>query len=145
MKKFLLACSLIGMIAGANAHPAPDDQPGPRPGAAREQAFDPAARAAHLQKALQLSDEQTAKVKKVFEDSEKQRNALEAKYKPQFEAFHNDANKLREQTHTQLNGILTPKQKEALEAQYDRGRFHKRGGDHRHDDADDQHDAAPPK
>lgn len=122
MKKFLFACGLICAISAATAQPAPTtaaDHPMPTHRMMmHEQAFDPAERAAHLQKTLQLSDEQTAKVKKVFEDNAQQRKALEDKYKPQLEAFHADMKKLHEQAHTQLNGILTPKQQQAFEAQH---------------------------
>ena len=106
MKKLLLACSLIGAIGVANAQPMMHDH-----------APDPAAHAAQLQKTLQLSDEQTAKVKKLFEDNAQQRKALGEKYKPQFDAFHDNMKKLHDQTHTQLNSLLTPKQQQAFEAQ----------------------------
>ena len=123
MKKFLLACSLLGAIATAHAQPAQTAPDHPMGGMGahmmmREHAFDPAEHAAQMQKALQLSDEQTAKVKKVLETETQQRKALDDKYKPQFEAFHTDMKNLHEQTQTQLNGILTPKQQQALEAQY---------------------------
>ncbi|MFT3928904.1 MAG: hypothetical protein QM709_01300 [Spongiibacteraceae bacterium] len=124
MKKFLTVCGLIGAISlaaiAANAQQPQttnNDQPMEKHRMMREHKFDPAERAAHLQKTLQLSDEQTAKIKKLFEDSEKQRNAIDEKYKPQFEAFHADMKKLHEQTHTQVNGVLTPKQQQAFEAQ----------------------------
>lgn len=144
MKKLLSVCSLIGVLSfGALAAHAqsPNTAPGDRPMAKhmmmREHKFDPAERAAHLQKTLQLSDEQTAKIKKVFEDSAQQRKAINDKYKPQFEAFHTDMKKVHEQTHTQLNGVLTPKQQQALEAQ------HKPHGEmcshHDKDDDNDKH------
>ncbi|HET8711688.1 MAG TPA: hypothetical protein VFM32_09945 [Spongiibacteraceae bacterium] len=120
MKKLLLACSLIGAMSAVHAQPAQSPMPNPSMGnhnAMHAHAFDPAEHAAHLQKTLQLSDEQTAKVKKLFEDEEQQRKSVQDKYKPQFEAFRADMTKLREQTHTQLSGILTPKQQQALEAQ----------------------------
>lgn len=124
MKKFLTVCSLIGAISlaaiAANAQQpqaANNDQPMEKHRMMREHKLDPAEHAAHLQKTLQLSDEQTAKIKKLFEDSEKQRTAIDDKYKPQFEAFHADMKKLHEQTHTQVNGVLTPKQQQAFEAQ----------------------------
>ena len=131
MKKLLLACSLIGIMSAANAQstqPVQSAQPmmsnramGDHPMSGHmlmgERALDPAEHATQLQKTLQLSDEQTAKVKKVFEDTAQQRKALEDKYKPQFETFRADMKKLHEQTHTQLNAILTPKQQQALEAQ----------------------------
>ena len=137
MKQFLSACSLIGVISlGAlsayaqPAQPTSGDRPA-RHAMMREHKFDPTERAAHLQKALQLSDEQTTKIKKLFEDSAQQRKSISAKYKPQFDAFHADMEKLHEQTHTQLNGVLTPKQQQALEAQ----RHH--GGRHAHGKKDD--------
>lgn len=129
MKKVLSACSLIGILSlgaiSANAQPAQatlQHQP-PMKHMMRERTFDPAERATHLQKALQLSDEQTAKIQKIFEDSGKQRESIQEKYKPQFDAFHADIKNLRAQTQTQLNGVLTPKQQQALDAQ------HKHGGD----------------
>jgi len=121
MKKLLLACSLIGLVATANAQPAsttPADHPPQQCTSMHDKMGNPAAQAEHLQKTLQLSDDQTAKVKKILEDSAAQRKAIDDKYKPQLEAFHTDMEKLHEQTHSQLNGVLTPKQQEALKAQW---------------------------
>lgn len=143
MKKIISICSLIGVISlgslAANAQPSanrPDSGRGPQ----HEHKFDAADRAAHLQKSLQLSDEQAAKVKKLLEDSEQKDKAIVEQYKPQLDAFHGDIKKLHEQTQTQLNGILTPKQQEALKAQREghRGWGHRNGkrgfhGDQRHD------------
>lgn len=120
MKKLLVACCLAGMIAGANAHPAMSESgkaPGPHM-MMQKHKLDPAEQAAHLQKTLQLSDEQTAKAKKVFENSEQQQKALADKYKPQLDAFHEDMKNLHEKTQTELSGILTAKQKEAFKAQH---------------------------
>lgn len=143
MKKFLSACSLIGVISlgaiSAHAQPPQGDGSAAKHPALREHKFDPGERAAHLQKALQLSDEQTAKLKKLFEDSAQQRKSIQEKYKPQLDAFHADLKKLHEQTQAQLNGVLTPKQQQALEAQ----RKPRGGGMHRYHDRDsdsDKHD-----
>lgn len=137
MKKLLLACGLVGLIAGANAQPAstaPAAHSEPH-AMMHEKAPNPAEHAAYLQKTLQLSDDQTTKVKKIFEDSAKQRAALAEKYKPQFEAFHGDMNKLHEQTHSQLNGILTPKQQQAFDALHEKHHhFHQDGDAHDHGD-----------
>lgn len=128
MKKFLSICSLIGVIAvgatSAHAQPSPAaPQHHSHKSMMGEHKFDPAERAAHLQKTLQLSDDQTAKIKKLFEESAQQRKTINDKYKPQLEAFRADMKKLHEQTQTQLNGVLTPKQRQALEAQHkSRGR-----------------------
>lgn len=150
MKKLLLACSLLGVISAANAQPAQPmmtDHPKGEHMEMRMHAFDPAEHAAQLQKSLQLSDEQTAKVKKVFEENAKQRQTLEEKYKPQFEAFRADMKKLHEQTHTQLNGILTPKQQQAFAAQrkgYD-GEMCPHDGDDDHMHGHDHGDKMPMK
>ena len=144
MKKLLLACSLIGAMSAVHAQPAQSTMPNPPMGeraAMHEHAFDPAEHAARLQKTLQLNDEQTAKVKKVLEDEQQQRKSIQDKYKPQFEAFRADMKKLRDETHTQLNGVLTPKQQQAFEAQRksfgrdicpndEDGRPHKHGHEH---------------
>jgi Spy/CpxP family protein refolding chaperone len=133
MKKLLLAFSLIGTIVGVNAQSTTTteaSQPMPHHmHMMREKMFDPAEHAARLQKTLQLSDEQTAKVKKIFEDNAQQRKALQDKYKPQLDAFHGDMKKLHEQTHTQLNGILTPKQQQALDAMH---KHDGKPGEHEH-------------
>jgi hypothetical protein len=120
MKKLLLACGLIGFISTAHAHP-PKPMMSERPGKTMEMCEHsdaPAEHAAQLQKNLQLSDGQTAQVKKIFEDKAQQHQIIQDKYKPQLDAYHADMKKLHEQTHTQLNGILTPAQQQALAAQH---------------------------
>lgn len=123
MKRLILACSLVGAIATAQAHPEHAGKP----------PLDSQERAAHMQKSLQLSDEQTAQVKKILDNGEQQRKALMDKYKPQLDAFHADSKALREQSQSQINGLLTPKQKEAFKAQIEKRegamqrRMHERG------------------
>lgn len=118
MKRLILACGLMGAIATAQAHP---EQPGRPP-------LDSQQRVEYLQKSLQLSDEQTAKVKKILENGEQQRKALMDKYKPQFDAFHADAKAQRDQAHAQIDSVLTPKQKEAFKVQVEKreGMMHRR-------------------
>lgn len=132
MKRLILACGLIGAIATAQAHP---EHPGEPP-------MDSQHRATYLQKSLQLNDDQAAKVKKILEGGEQQRKALMDKYKPQLEALHADSKALREQTQSQINGVLTPKQQEAFKAQTEKreAMMHKRmhgpggkGGEGPHD------------
>jgi Spy/CpxP family protein refolding chaperone len=123
MKRLILACGLVGAIATAQAHPEHSGKP----------PLDAQERAAHLQKSLQLNDEQTAKVTKILEDSAQQRKALMDKYKPQLDAFHADGKALREKTQSQISGLLTPKQQEAFKAQSGKRegmmrRMHERGG-----------------
>lgn len=114
MKKFLLACALASVVA-TTVHADPKDR---RPPTSEE-------RAVQMQKSLQLTDEQTAKVKQILATEDSQRKTLHDKYQPQLEAFRADANKLREDTKAQVNGVLTPKQQQALEAQHS---MHKRFG-----------------
>ena len=138
MKKLFLACALLGSISiHAQAH----DQQAPSADV----------RATQLQKVLQLSDEQTGKTKKIFEADAQQHKALIDKYKPQFEAFHADMKKQREQTHTQLNTVLTPKQQQALQTlheahgmrSHDKGMMEKSEGEQcpMHDDDNHEHDS----
>lgn len=125
MKRVMLACSLFGVIAMANAQPSHEME---------------APKAAELQKILQLDDAQTAKVKKVLDDAQQQRKTLHEKYKPQFEAYRNDMKKLHEQTHSQLATVMTPKQLQALDALHD---AHKHRMEHMHGD-DGDHDHSMP-
>jgi Spy/CpxP family protein refolding chaperone len=110
MKRLILACGLVGAIATAHAHPEHGGKP----------RFDAQQRATYLQKTLQLSDDQAAQVRKILDGSEQQRTVLMDKYKPQLDAFHADSSALREKTHAQINGVLTPKQQEAFKAQAER-------------------------
>jgi Spy/CpxP family protein refolding chaperone len=121
MKRLILACGLVGSIAAAQAQPA------------HHEVFDAQQRATQLQKGLQLTDEQTAKVKTIFENAGQQHKALMDKYKPQLDAFRADQKALHEQTQQQISGVLTPKQLVALKQYHDmHGSMHK----HRHDHAD---------
>lgn len=129
MKRLLLACSLVGAIAGAQAQPSPHDP-----------AIDAQKRSVQLQKTLQLSDDQAAKVKAIFENTDQQRKALMEKYKPQFEAFHAEQKTLHEQTHSQLSAVLTPKQLVALQ-ELEKHRSMHRGGHRGGPDGD--HDRPP--
>jgi Spy/CpxP family protein refolding chaperone len=125
MKRLILACSLIGAIAIATTAQAQPEHHGQPP--------EPQERAVHLQKTLQLSDEQTAKVKTILESSAQQRKALMEKYKPQLQALHADGKALREQTESQINGVLTPKQQVAFKAQLEKREQMMRKHMHGHD------------
>jgi len=127
MKRVLIACTLFGLGASTIASAIPADMHQPK--------------AENLQKILQLDDAQTAKVKKILEDSRQQRKAVHEKYKPQFEAYRNDMKKLNDQTQSQLKGTLTPKQLQAFDAMHDMRRERmKRIGAHVDDDNDDDRD-----
>lgn len=110
MKRLILVCGLLGAIATVQAQPAHTGKP----------PMDSQDRAVFLQKSLQLNDDQAAKVKKILESSEQQRKALMEKYKPQFEAMHSEGKALREQTESQIDAVLTPKQKDAFKAQLEK-------------------------
>ncbi len=131
MNRILLALSLIGAIATAQAEPS--NQP----------PMDAQQRSTHLQKTLQLNNEQTAKVKTIFESDEQQRQALMTKYKPQLDAFHAEQKTQHEQTHKQLSGVLTPKQLQTLEQQCEG--HHKMHGDMMAPKDSDEHDAPAAK
>lgn len=138
MKKLFLACALLGSIGlgSVGAYAQEHDHQMPNPDA----------RATQLQKMLQLSDEQTGKVKKVFESDAQQRKAVFDKYKPQFEAFHADMKKQHEQTHEQLKAVLTPKQQQALEAMHEKhGMMGKMHGEQCPMHDSDEHEQAPHK
>lgn len=122
MKRLILACGLAGVMSLAHAveptKPVASggvDGPGHGPGHCFHHAKkSPADRAAHMKQKLGLTDEQTAKVQKIFEQRKQQREALHEKYKPQLEAYYADKKKLREQTHTDIGAVLTPEQKQKL-------------------------------
>lgn len=125
MKRALIALTLISTSIIASAYPADMHQP----------------KAENLQKILQLDDAQTAKVKKILDDGQQQRKTIHQKYKPQFEAYRNDMEKIHEQTHSQLKATLTPKQLQAFDAMHDMRRERiKRIGAHIDDDNDDDCD-----
>jgi histidinol dehydrogenase len=135
MKKLLLACCLGATVATttaiAIAQPAKSDS---------EQ------RLVYMQKSLQLTDAQVQKVKPILDNSKEQRQAVVEKYKPQFQAFHNDMKNVQDQTHAQLAGVLTPQQMQALDAQREahkhfRGRGH---GPHGYGPNTKHSDAAQP-
>lgn len=117
MNKLILACSLAGFMSLAQAaQPATGGVESHHHGAMQchHGTKSPAERAAHMKEKLGLSDEQTAKVQKIFEQRKQQHTALHEKYKPQLEAYYADKKKLREQTHSDLNAVLTPAQQEKL-------------------------------
>jgi len=119
MKKHLvLACGLASIISFA--HAAEPAKPVPVAGHHHEAMQchhgkqGPADRAAHMKEKLGLSDEQTTRVQKIFEQRAQQRQALHEKYKPPLEAYYADKKKLHEQTRTDIAAVLTPAQQEKL-------------------------------
>jgi Spy/CpxP family protein refolding chaperone len=131
MKHLILACSLASVISLAHAAelakpPASASVEGHRHSAMQCHSIKtPAERAAHMKQKLGLSDDQTNKVQKIFEQRKQQRDALHEKYKPQLEAYYADKKKLREQTHADIASVLTPAQKEKLKDVHE-------GGHHQH-------------
>ena len=119
MRKLLLACCLGAAVVTAYAQP---QHPGP----------DANQRLTHMQKSLQLSNEQTQKIKPILEQSDQQRHALRDKYEEQFKAFHTDMKNLDQQTRGQLATVLTPAQLQAFDAQREGHKhFMRRGPGHR--------------
>ncbi len=113
-KTLMLATTLACAAAASGAIAGPrGDMPNP------EQ------RAAHLQKSLQLNDEQRQKVQQILEKSSQQRSALEKKYTiAERNQFRDEARKLYDAQQTQIDALLTPPQREALAAQHSH-RHHK--------------------
>ena len=129
MKKLLLACCLGAAVVTAHAQP---QHPGP----------DANQRLTYMQKSLQLTDEQTQKIKPILEQSAQQRHALKEKYEEQFKAFRTDMKNQDQQTRGQLASVLTPAQMQAFDAQREahkhflhRGPGHRSGGHGPHDEA----------
>lgn len=115
VKKLLLACCLGTAAVVAQAHPGRVDRMPPDPGKIVER----------MQLTLQLSDSQVKQIKSIFEDSAKQRKALEQKYRiAEREAFAADLKALREQTRAKVDAVLTDSQKKAREAQRSHRKSH---------------------
>lgn len=78
----------------------------------------PEQRAVHLQKSLQLNDEQRQKVQLILQQSSQQRSALEKKYTiAERDQFRDEARKLHDTQQKQIDALLTPAQREAHAAQ----------------------------
>lgn len=131
MKRLILACSLASAISLVHAvEPAKPVASGGVEGHhhgshCHHGKASPAERAAHMKEKLGLTDEQTAKIQKILEQRKQQRDALREKYKPQLEAYYADKKKLGEQTHTDIDAVLTPAQKDKLKDAH-------KGGHHKH-------------
>lgn len=121
MKRLILACGLASAMSLAHAvEPAKPVASGGVEGhhhgamQCHHEKKSPAEHAAHMKQKLGLSDEQTAKVQKIFEQRQKQRETLNEKYKPQLDAYYAEKKKLHDQTHTDLSAVLTPEQQQKL-------------------------------
>ncbi len=129
MQRLLMACVLVGAIGSVQAQP--EHHP----------AMDAQQRTTQLQKSLQLSDEQAAKIKNIFENDAQRRQSLMDKYQPQLTAFHAEQKTLHDQTHSQLGAVLTPLQLKKMEQQCEGHKgMHKQMHDGA-DKADHAHDA----
>lgn len=121
MKRLLLAYGLASVMSFAHAvEPtkpvASGGVEGQHHGAhqCRHGMKSPAEHAAHMKEKLGLTDEQATKVQKIFEQRKQQRETLHEKYKPQLEAYYAEKKKLKQQTHTDLEAVLTPAQQQKL-------------------------------
>ena len=153
MKKLIAICTLscaTGLAFAAD--PAPTtipmngkhmmDGPAMMAGAHHGQRMSADERANMLKQRLQLNDEQTAKVKKIFEAKEKDAQALRDKYKPQLDAYYADKKKLHDKTHSDIDAVLTPAQKEQFKQMPMGGRMcdgHGKGGMMNHGGMGDMH------
>lgn len=108
-----LAAALTGTATGVLAWPG-----GEKPS--------PEQRAAHMQKALQLSDEQRKQVQQIMEKGAQERAALEQKYTiAERDKFREEIRKLHESHSSQIDALLTPAQREAKAAQRGHHGHHK--------------------
>lgn len=109
-KSLVLATALVTTLATA----ATGAMAGPR-----GEMPTPEQRATHMQKALQLSDEQRQQVQKIIEKGAQQRAALEKKYTmAERDKFREEARKLHETHSAEIDALLTPAQREAKAAQH---------------------------
>lgn len=115
--------SVLPAMAQQDAAPQGQTQ-GPPPGAPRGGGLiimmSPEQHAAHLQRALGLSDDQTAQVKTIFTDAQTKLEALRSDTSQSREERHTQMEALRQDEETKVQAVLTADQKTkyaALQAQ----------------------------
>ena len=151
MKQLILACALASTVSlayAADAAPAKPAQSTPKMCHDEKKCchgmgkhHNAADHSAQLKTRLNLTDDQTAKIKAVFEKTDQQRTTIHEKYKPQLDALHADMSKLHDQTHTDISAILTPEQRKKFDALPKPHRCGKDGdGMPMHGDMSHQHD-----
>lgn len=102
MRKLMLACCLGALVSAP---------------ALANKDMDPADKAEHLQKVLQLNDNQTQQIQQALENSHKQAEALKEKYRiSQWDQYKDEKKNLKSDQHDKIGQILNEKQREAWDA-----------------------------
>jgi len=110
--------------------PPPDQQQPGQHGAWQRGPRDPAQRLAHLTKALDLTSDQQAKIKGILEDEQKQAQAIFQEGSGAQEDRRSKMMALRQQTSSQIRGVLTPDQQKKFDAMEMRQQDHMGGHQH---------------
>ena len=141
----VLCGAMLAVLPAMAQQDAPPPPPqgqtqGPPPGGphGRGGMMNPDQHAAHLQKALGLSDDQTTQVKAIFTDEQAKFEALRSNTSLSREDRHTQMEALRQDEETKVQGVLTADQKTkyaALQAQM---------REHRSDHQNDNGSAPPP-
>ena len=131
MKRILLRSTLALTLAATAAFAQQSNPQQPADGAQQSapqqghhhHQFNPQKAAQHLQKRLNLTDDQTAKIEPILADQHQKMTALHSDTSLSKDQRHQQMRTIFEQTHTQLAGVLTPDQMQQL-----RSMRHGRGG-----------------
>jgi len=118
VRSAVLLCGLSVAAAGAVVAqdqappPPPQGQMGPPPGGGpRGRMMDPGVRADMLKKNLNLTDDQTAQVKTIFEDSRTKMEALRSNSSLSQDDRRSQMMSIRKSENEKINAVLTPDQK----------------------------------
>jgi periplasmic protein CpxP/Spy len=136
IRSAVLACGLsVAAVGAAVAQdqapppPPPPGQAGPPPGGGgRGMRMDPGARADMLKQNLGLSDDQTAQVKSIFQDSQTKMEALRSNSSLSQEDRRSQMMSIRKGENDKIEALLTPDQKTKYAAWQQQMRDRMRGG-----------------
>lgn len=129
VRSAVVLCGLSVAAAGAaiaqdQAPPPPDGtMQGPPPGGPRGGMMEPGHRAEHLKHELGLTDDQTAQVKAIFEDSRAKMQALRSNSALSQDDRRSQMMTIHKAEHERIEALLTPDQK----TKFDSMRDHMRG------------------
>ena len=138
MKKFQLifTAMLLSLSLAAFGQSSPDTQSGQEGhhgrGEGRERGMNADAQLEHMSKALNLTDDQKAKIKPILEDQDKQMHQLMQDTSVSQQDRRAKFRELHENTMSQIKPILTSDQQKKLESMHERGGHS--GGERTHPD-----------
>jgi periplasmic protein CpxP/Spy len=134
VRSAVLLCGLGIVAAGAAVAqdqappPPPQGQMGPPPGGGPRGGMDPARRAQMLKDHLSLSDDQTAQVKSIFEDSRTKMEALRSNTSLSQDDRRSQMMSIRKGENDKVTALLTPDQKTKYAAMQEQMRDRMRNG-----------------